>query len=186
MNTVINNKVKRGEIYYYDFGTKEGSIQSGKRPVLVVQCDEGNDASMTTVIASLTTAIKKRYMPSHIYLGDSYGLKESSMVLLEQIQTVNQSELLSYIGFIDSEYVMKKINNGLKNALGLWANKPHRKNDVRCLCSKCLEDYKANPHYMVRRLDPFAREKQKCDKCQNYGYDYIIIDKAGKPNKSEK
>lgn len=61
-----NSKVKRGEIYLYDFGTNEGSIQSGVRPALVVQCDEGNDASTTTVIAAMTSFIKKQYLPSHI------------------------------------------------------------------------------------------------------------------------
>ena len=62
------SKVKRGEIYLYDFGTNEGSIQNGLRPALVVQCDEGNKASCTTVIAAMTTVIKKRYLPSHIIL----------------------------------------------------------------------------------------------------------------------
>ena len=77
------SKVKRGEIYLYDFGTNEGSIQNGLRPALVVQCDEGNKASCTTVIAATTTVIKKRYLPSHIILGDRFGLKEPSMVMLE-------------------------------------------------------------------------------------------------------
>lgn len=82
------SKVKRGEIYLYDFGTNEGSIQNGLRPALVVQCDEGNKASCTTVIAAMTTVIKKRYLPSHIILGDRFGLKEPSMVMLEQLRTV--------------------------------------------------------------------------------------------------
>lgn len=83
-----NQKVKRGGIYLHDFGSNEGSIQNGVRPVLVVQCDEGNLASTTTVIATLTSVIKKRYLPSHIVLGDKYGLKEPSMVMLEQLKTV--------------------------------------------------------------------------------------------------
>lgn len=66
-----NQKVKRGEIYLYDFGNNEGSIQNGIRPVLIVQCDEGNQASTTTVVAALTTAIKKRFLPSHIILEKS-------------------------------------------------------------------------------------------------------------------
>ena len=90
-NTIINRKVKRGEIYLYDFGSNSESIQNGLRPVLVVQCDEGNQASSTTIVAALTTVIKKRYMPSHIVLGDNFGLREPSMVMLEQIRTVNQS-----------------------------------------------------------------------------------------------
>jgi mRNA interferase MazF len=121
-NTNNIRKVKRGEIYLYDFGSNPESIQNGLRPVLVVQCDEGNQASPTTIVAALTTAIKKRYMPSHIVLGDNFGLKEPSMVMLEQIRTVNQSELTKYIGFVDSEYLQKKINIGLKKALfsTLW------------------------------------------------------------------
>lgn len=173
------SKVKRGEIYLHDFGSNEGSIQNGIRPVLVVQCDEGNQASTTTVVAALTSVIKKRYLPSHIILGDKFGLKEPSMVMLEQLKTVNQSELVEYIGFVDSEYLLRSINYGLKKALGLWVEKPQKqKGDIRCLCGKCLEDYKSNTDYVVRRLDPFAREKRKCDKCPNSGYDYLIYDKS--------
>ena len=90
MATNENQKVKRGEIYLYDFGKNEGSMQNGLRPVLVVQCDEGNQASTTTVIAALTSAIKKRYLPSHIILGDRFGLREPSMVMLEQLKTINR------------------------------------------------------------------------------------------------
>lgn len=80
-----NQKVKRGEIYLYDFGNNEGSIQNGIRPVLIVQCDEGNQASTTTVVAALTTAIKKRFLPSHIILGRNFGLDEPSMVKLNEV-----------------------------------------------------------------------------------------------------
>lgn len=177
-----NQKVKRGEIYLYDFGNNDGSIQNGIRPVLVVQCDEGNQASTTTVIAALTTAIKKRFLPSHIVLGKNFGLREPSMVMLEQLKTVNQSELTEYIGAVDSEYLIRKINNGLKTALGLWINRPQRKGEIRCLCSRCLEDYKSNPDLMVRRLDPFAKVKEKCDKCHNTGFDYIVIDRHDSAN----
>ena len=177
MQTENKEKVKRGEIYLHDFGSNAGSIQNGVRPVLVVQCDEGNQASTTTIVAALTSVIKKRYLPSHIILGDKFGLKEPSMVMLEQLKTVNQSDLVEYIGFVDSEYLLRKVNHGLKKALGLWVDKPQKqKRDIRCLCSKCLEDYKSNSGYIIRRLDPFAKVKQKCDKCQNGGYDYIVFD----------
>lgn len=177
MQTENKEKVKRGEIYLHDFGSNAGSIQNGVRPVLVVQCDEGNQASTTTIVAALTSVIKKRYLPSHIILGDKFGLKEPSMVMLEQLKTVNQSDLVEYIGFVDSEYLLRKVNHGLKKALGLWVDKPQKqKRDIRCLCSKCLEDYKSNSGYIIRRLDPFAKVKQKCDKCQNDGYDYIVFD----------
>ena len=175
-----NQKVKRGEIYLYDFGNNEGSIQNGIRPVLIVQCDEGNQTSTTTVVAALTTAIKKRFLPSHIILGRNFGLDEPSMVMLEQLKTVNQSDLTEYIGFIDKEQLLRKINNGLKSAFGLWTKNPRRKGEIRCLCSRCLEDYKSNPDYIVRRFDPFAKEKEKCDKCNRMGYEYIVREKQNR------
>ena len=158
-NTNIPRKVKRGEIYLYDFGANPESIQNGVRPVLVVQCDEGNEASKTTIIAAMTTVIKKCYMSSHIVLGDNFGLKEPSMVMLEQIRTVNQFELTKFIGF--------------------WVERPpKRKNDIRCLCGKCLNDYKSNPAYIIRRLNPFEKIKHQCDKCSGSGYDYLIYDRS--------
>lgn len=63
-NKNINGKVQRGEIYLYDFGNNGGSIQNGVRPALVVQCNEGNAASSTTIIAAMTSIIKKQYLPS--------------------------------------------------------------------------------------------------------------------------
>lgn len=100
--------VKRGEIYYYDFGTNEGSIQNGCRPVLIVQCDEGNQASETTVVAAITTS-KKRYLPTHISLDESCGLREPSIVLMEQLRTVNIDDLLDSVGAITDETTMRMV-----------------------------------------------------------------------------
>ena len=178
-NKSTNGKVQRGEIYLYDFDNNGGSIQNGVRPALVVQCDEGNAASSTTIIAAITSVIKKQFLPTHIIVGNCFGLKVPSMVMLEQLKTVNQSDLIEYIGKIDDEHCMKKLNIGIKKALGLWVDKPLRKpSDIRCLCVKCLEDYKSSPNYIVKRLDPFARVKEKCDKCEGYGYDYFVIERS--------
>lgn len=177
MEQEVMRKVRRGELYYYDFGEHEGSIQSGIRPVLVIQCNEGNQASTTTVVAAITTAIKKRYMPCHIVLGRNYGLREPSMVLLEQISTINQSDLQRYIGYVDDETVIHLINNGIKKALGLWVYNPQPKGEVRCLCGKCLADYKNNSCYLVKRLNPFSRIRERCDKCDGLGYDYLLTER---------
>lgn len=177
MNTTNKQKVKRGELYFYDFGNSIGSIQSGNRPVLVVQCDDGNKASTTTIVAAITTEVKKIYLPSHIYLGSNFGLDRPSMVLLEQLKTVNQTELKDCIGIVNNDYMFRQINNGLKKALGLWYNKPQNTGNIRCLCVKCLDDYKSNPNYVVRRLEPLAYAKEKCDKCDNMGWDYVVYDK---------
>lgn len=174
MNYSTENKVMRGEIYYCDFGKNEGSIQNGIRPALVVQCEEGNKASTTTLVAAITAVIKKRYLPSHIILGERFGLKQPSMVMLEQLRTVNQKDLFGYIGCVDDPEMLRLINNGLKKALGLWVYKPKNESDVRCLCPRCYADYKNHPDFTVRRLNPFDDEKHHCDKCDGYGYDYIV------------
>lgn len=178
MQTQNTEKVKRGEIYLHNFGEQYRTIQNGVRPVLLVQCDKGNQTSTTTIVAALTSVIKKRYIPSHIILGDKFGLKEPSMVMFEQLKTVNQSELVEYIGFVDSEYLFYKINCGLKKTLGLWVDKPQKhKGDIRCLCPTCLQAYKNTSNYIVRRLDPLAIKREKCDKCDNMGWNYIIYER---------
>lgn len=169
--------IKRGDIYYFDFGIAEGSIQSGRRPVLVIQEDNFNAKAPTIIVASITAVIKKRYLPSHIILGERFGLSKPSMVLLEQIQTVNKSALTDYIGFVDDEKIWKSINVAIKKTFGLWLYNKERTGDIRCLCSKCRSDYMSNPNYVVRRLDPLVSVKEKCDKCDGMGYDYVVYDK---------
>lgn len=167
-------EIRRGDIFSYDFGTRIGSIQSGVRPVLVIQADNFNANAPTVIVASITSVIKKRYLPSHIILGEDFGLTKPSMVLLEQIQTVNKNDLTEYIGFVDDERLWRQINAALKKTFGLWLYNTDRIGDIRCLCPKCLNDYFRNPNYVARRLDPFQKSKGTCDKCNDRGWDYII------------
>ena len=172
-----NREIHRGDLYYYDFGNCTGSVQSGERPVLVVQADDYNHNAPTIIVAAVTSVMKKRYLPSHIELGENFGLKKQSMVLLEQVQTVNKSELKEYIGTVDDEQIIRQINITLKKTFGLWYYKPEKQGNIRCLCPKCLKGYIQSPDYIVRRLDPFAKVKEKCDKCEGYGWDYVVIDR---------
>ena len=169
--------ISRGDLFYYDFGERVGSVQSGERPVLVVQADDYNKNAPTVIVAAVTSVIKKRYLPSHIMLGDKFGLKKPSMVLLEQVQTVNKDELSDYIGTIEDEHLLRQINATLKKTFGLWVYKPEKEENVRCLCSTCLNDYIHNPDYIVRRLDSFAKRKDRCDKCDGDGWDYVVTDR---------
>lgn len=169
----FRKSVKRGEIYYYDFGTNEGSVQSGCRPVLVVQCDEGNQASETTIIAAITTS-KKRYLPTHVSLDESCGLREPSIVLMEQLRTVNAGELLNYVGTVTDKQTIRMVNRGLRKALGMWSFRARPTDDVRCLCPKCLDSYLETSEYIIRRLNPYDRDKHSCDKCPGVGYEYIL------------
>lgn len=139
-------EIRRGDIFSYDFGTRIGSIQSGVRPVLVIQADNFNANAPTVIVASITSVIKKRYLPSHIILGEGFGLMKPSMVLLEQIQTVNKDDLTEYIGFVDDERLWRQINAALKKTFGLWLYNTDRIGDIRCLCPKYRTVYVRGSH----------------------------------------
>ena len=109
-------EIQRGDLFYYDFGKREGSVQSGERPVMVIQADNCKANAPTIIVAAVTAVMKKKYLPSHIILGEDFGLKKPSMVLLEQIQTVNKDELTDYIGSVNDERLWKQINAALKKA----------------------------------------------------------------------
>lgn len=147
-------EIQRGDLFYYDFGKREGSVQSGERPVMVIQADNFNANAPTIIVAAVTAVMKKKYLPSHIILGEDFGLKKPSMVLLEQIQTVNKDELTDYIGSVNDERLWKQINAALKKTFGLWIYNTDRNGDVRCLCPKCLSDYAEVllPHFSCHSL----------------------------------
>lgn len=170
----MKREIERGDLFYYDFGSREGSIQSGLRPVMVIQANNFNANAPTVIVAALTSVIKKQYLPSHIVLGENYGLKKPSMVLLEQVQTVNKKELTEYVGTVDDEKLLRRINSALKKTLGLWVEHSNSQKDIYCLCPKCLQAYLDSPEYLVRRVDPFAKARDKCCKCENHGWDYYV------------
>lgn len=174
-------KIYRGEIYYYDFGETKGSLQKGVRPVAVLQTNSGYRKSPTVIVAPITSILKKSHLSCHIYLGLQFGLKKESMLLLEQIQTVNKSDLGEYVGTIGGK-TMLSVNEALKEVLKL--KKSGRTGDVRCLCNSCLSDYINSGKYFVRRLDPFAKNREKCDKCNNVGWDYILFEKRKREDKN--
>ena len=182
---MIKKTIHRGDLFYYDFGKNEGSVQNGVRPVMVVQSNDYNQNVPTIVVAVITSAVKRRYLPSHIFIGENFGLKKPSMVLLEQVTTVNKDKLKDYIGTVDDNYLLRRINNSLKKVFGLWHYKVQEKN-IRCLCRSCLNDYIQNPNYIVKRLDPFASIKDKCDKCTGMGWDYLVIEKSNLYKKGRK
>ena len=166
--------VKRYDIYLYNFGDNKGSIQSGLRPVLVIQDDRMNANSPTTIVAAITTAAKKLYLPSHVFLDQEYGLDQPSMVMMEQIRVVNQADLSQYIGQVSDDHTRRIIANSIKKTMGLWNYEPKDKTTIRCLCPRCLEAYKESGEYVIRRLDPFQKAKDTCDLCHSTGWDYVV------------
>ncbi len=111
--------VKRGEIYYADLSPAVGSEQGGIRPVLIVQNDIGNKYSPTVIIAAITTQINKAKLPTHIEVqAPDYGLIKDSVILLEQIRTLDKKRLQQRLGQIDDQK-MEQINQALLISLGL-------------------------------------------------------------------
>ena len=134
--------VRYGEIYYYDFGENDGSVQGGFRPVLVVQNDDVNEKSPTTVVAAITSQNKRLDLKTHIRLGKSSGLKKPSTVMLEQIKTVNQEDLTDYVGIVESNYLLKKLRNATKSEFGMFVHHSDDNEYVRYICPDCLSRLK--------------------------------------------
>ncbi len=110
--------VKRGELYYADLSPVVGSEQGGVRPVLIVQNNVGNKYSPTIIAAAITSQLGKARLPTHIELSaEGFGLPKNSVVLLEQIRTLDKKRLKERIGELPTP-VMDKVNNGLLISLG--------------------------------------------------------------------
>lgn len=108
---------KRGEIYYADLSPVIGSEQGGLRPILIVQNDIGNKYSPTVIVAAITSQMEKAKLPTHIEVGTEYGLAKNSVVLLEQIRTIDKRRLQEKIGEVD-QFKMNQINQAMYISLG--------------------------------------------------------------------
>lgn len=109
---------KRGELYYADLSPVVGSEQGGVRPVLVIQNDVGNKYSPTIIVAAITSKLSKAKIPTHVELSSlDYGLPKDSVVLLEQLRTLDKRRLKEKIGVVDP-YKMSVIDNALLISLG--------------------------------------------------------------------
>ena len=116
---VTLSNVKRGDIFYADLSPVVGSEQGGMRPVLIVQNDVGNRYSPTVIAAAITSQINKAKMPTHIELAaKEYGLNKDSVILLEQIRTIDKRRLREKIGRIDDR-LMDSVNDALSISFGL-------------------------------------------------------------------
>jgi Growth inhibitor len=111
--------VKRGDIFYADLSPVIGSEQGGIRPVLIVQNDIGNKYSPTVICAAITSQINKAKLPTHIEIDASrYTLAKDSVVLLEQIRTIDKKRLREKVSHLDDE-IMGRVNTALIISLAL-------------------------------------------------------------------
>lgn len=173
---IENRNIQRGDIFTFDFGHAKGSTQTGVRPAVVVQGDFLNKKSPTTIIAPITTSMKRVTMRSHIVIGKKYGLRDESMILLEQIRVVNKTELFEYIGSINDTDILFQIDEGIKSVFGI-KNRRYVQTDIKKLCSDCFERLVRKNNSIVKRVDSFDKKRYLCDCCGNTGNRYFVIPK---------
>lgn len=113
----MTNQVYRGQIYYADLSPSRGCEQGGIRPVLVIQNNVGNKHSPTTIVAPLTTKLKKTTLPTHVDVKELSG-RFASLVLLEQIRVIDKERLKDFLCCVGHD-TMEEVDNAIKVSLGL-------------------------------------------------------------------
>lgn len=115
----METNIKRGDIYFADLSPVVGSEQGGTRPVLVIQNDVGNKYSPTVIVSAITSQLTKAKLPTHIELpSQEYNLPKNSVVLLEQIRTLDKRRLKEKISYLD-EQKMKEVNRAIIISMGI-------------------------------------------------------------------
>ena len=113
-------EIKRGQIWYADLSPVRGSEQGGMRPVLIISNDKGNAVSPVVIVAPITSVISKKKLPTQILIGTESGLKYLSMVMCEQIRTIDKSRIIAKEPFGEVKpYLMAAIDKALKVSLGV-------------------------------------------------------------------
>lgn len=122
MTQITTNQliVKRGDVYFADLSPVVGSEQGGQRPVLIIQNDVGNKYSPTVIVAAITAKITKAKLPTHVEIHkEDVGLIKDSVVLLEQVRTIDKRRLIQKLGALSPE-IMEEVNFALTISMGLY------------------------------------------------------------------
>ena len=166
----------RGDMYYADLGQGIGSEQEGYRPVVIIQNNVGNKHSPTVIIAAITSKVGvKPKLPTHYFINAEDGLELPSVILLEQLRTIDKHRLEKYIGHLRKRHI-DGMNHALAVSIDLVQKTKHSL--TMCLCSTCAENFRSTGAYSLRRVDPRQAEKDTCTYCnQRMGFDYEIIPK---------
>lgn len=163
-------EIKRGDVYIAELTGTIGSEQGGRRPVLIIQNDIGNKYSPLVIVAAVTKG-NKPDMPTHVVLNHEKGVDDRSIVLLEQIRTIDKGRLHKRIGYLKEE-TMIKIDESLRYSIGLAGTYPIE----ICLCPYCRSQFAQNPEYRIWRVDHSQMVKENCTYCGvRNGYDYFVM-----------
>lgn len=162
--------IRRGDIYHADLSPVFGSEQGGYRPVLVIQNNRGNQYSPTVIVAAITSKTKRK-LSTHVSLIDMEGLEKDSVVLLEQIRTLDKKRLNKYVGSLSKEQMIK-VDKALRSSTGI---KKEDKPILMCLCPACAKPFYASEEHYIKRADINQKTKETCMFCNmKQGYDYLI------------
>ena len=173
----MNKTYLRGEMYYADLGRGIGSEQEGRRPVLILQNNTGNKYSPTVIVAAISSKVDaKAKLPTHYLLKAENGLELPSLVLLEQLRTIDKKRLETYIGRLEEKHI-RRINHALAVSVGLIEEVPE--NLIMCLCPACANNFYGTGSYYLKRVNPAQQERDICTYCgQRPGFDYEVVKRA--------
>lgn len=169
----MNKTYLRGDLYYADLGHGIGSEQQGVRPVVIIQNNIGNRHSPTVIVAAITskTSVKAK-LPTHYYIAAENGLELPSIVLLEQIRTIDKRRLSGYIGRLSNAHI-RGINHALAISIGLI--EPVPKKLTLCLCGTCADAFRSTGAFTLQEINPGQAEKEVCSYCRHHlGRQYEI------------
>ncbi len=177
----------RGDIYWADLDEGIGSEQSGTRPVIILQNNIGNRYSTTVIVAPITSQTKKKNnQPTHCIVDNIVGLNGSSVILTEQIRTIDKLRLSAYIGHLPAHH-MERLNQALAISVGLSTsncqsansgNTPGSQAMTLCLCHSCVSSFFETGSYYIKRANPLDVETDIYTYCnRKRGYDYLIREK---------
>lgn len=170
----MNRTCKRGDIYFADLGQGIGSEQAGYRPVVIIQNDRGNKHSPTVVAAAVTSKVDAKVkQPTHCFIGAEYGLGLPSVILLEQIRTLDKQRLEKYVGKLSRSH-LSDLNHALAISVGLILA---QENLVLCLCKHCADNFRLDGKYDLVRVSD-NQERETCTYCNHrLGYEYELVPK---------
>ena len=175
----MENEVLRGEIYLADMRKGAYSEQNGIRPVLVIQNDVGNAQSPTVIIASITSKMDKPTLPTHVAVDTACGLHMNSIVLMEQLRTIDKHRLGKHIGIL-GEKQMKAIDKAITASISNdLVKRTFTEKDIQALCPACAANLRDSGEHIVLRANPFQIERESCSICNKpdgspNGYDYFV------------
>lgn len=163
----------RGDMYFADLNQCVGSEQEGNRPVVLIQNDVGNKHSPTVIVAAITSQTPtKAKLPTHCYVDAESGLERPSIILLEQLRTIDKRRLGRYIGRLDKKHI-DNMNHALAISIGLIT--PIPQDLTLCLCGACADNFRSTGVFILRCKDPKQPQKDVCVYCkQSPGADYIL------------